>query len=194
VRSHIPQGARILDVGSNCGQLAINLSQDGWGCDVTGIDVIRDFVDYANEQGVGTFHCGDFGALSATEVNQLCRDDGRNIRRFDVITALEVIEHDLSLRGFLGRAWYVLKPGGKVIVTTPHPDGITGYALVGKEAAHVRVWTRWRLEMAFGPFFGCPIDYQDIYRDECGRLLSMGVVWQKEDPWQLQNGRNGRER
>ncbi len=182
VRSHIPKGARVLDVGANCGQLAMNLQADGWGCEVVGVDVVQAFVDYANAQNVGRFVCADFGALASEDLHALSGDDG-HIHRFDVVTALEVIEHDMNLRGFLGRAWYALELGGKLIVTTPHPDGITGYALQATEPSHVRVWSKWRLEMAFYAFFGCPVDYTEIHRDECGRLMSMGLAWQKEDAW-----------
>jgi 2-polyprenyl-3-methyl-5-hydroxy-6-metoxy-1,4-benzoquinol methylase len=179
VRSHIAPGDRVLDIGCNCGQLAENLTRD-LGCEVVGVDVIQEFVDYCNANKPGTFVCGDFGAMESGRLHALSGDDG-HVHRFDVITALEVIEHDIDVRMLIVKAWYMLKPGGKLIVTTPHPDGITGYAIQGQEGAHVRVWTRWRLEAAFSIAFDCPIDYTEIMRDECGRLLSMGVVWKKDD-------------
>lgn len=167
VRQHIGFAMRVLDIGCNCGQLAENLTND-LGCEVWGIDVIPQFIQYcrANKTPFGRFLCRDFGAMTPQDV--------RLLGAFDVVTALEVIEHDIDVRGFRDNVWRVLRPGGLLIVTTPHPGGF----LASREdhPCHVRLWTPWRLEMVFGPAQAMA----DIERDECGRLLSLGAVFVKE--------------
>jgi 2-polyprenyl-3-methyl-5-hydroxy-6-metoxy-1,4-benzoquinol methylase len=41
-------------------------------------------------------------------------------RTFDLVTAVEIIEHLDSPRHFLGQIWKLLKPGGHLVVTTPN--------------------------------------------------------------------------
>lgn len=165
VRSHVAPKSRVLDVGCNCGQLAENLTRD-LDCRVVGIDAVCDFVNHCRQEKsqFGKFYCADFGTMRLFQ-RWLCE--------FDVVTALEVIEHAIDVRGFQERAMAVLKPGGKLIVTTPHPNGIMGYDKDASYNAHWRMWTPWRLEQVFGPM----ADYADIARDECGQLLSMGAVF-----------------
>lgn len=168
VRDQIAPGARVLDVGCNCGQLAENLTRD-LGCKVVGVDVVDDFVNYCDaEKGqFGYFYCMDFGEEGIIPA--------RWFEEFDVVTALEVIEHAINVRGFLYNVKEVLKPGGKLIVTTPHPRGMMGYGQTLEYKAHWRMWTPWRLCQAFGEM----AEYAEIRRDECGRLLSMGAVFEK---------------
>ena len=82
-----------------------------------------------------------------------------------------MIEHPIDVRGFLYNAWYVLKPGGRMVVTTPHPHGMFGYHYKHAHPHHVRMWTPWRLEMVFGPM----IAYAEIERQ--GVLATMGAVF-----------------
>jgi 2-polyprenyl-3-methyl-5-hydroxy-6-metoxy-1,4-benzoquinol methylase len=138
--------------------LAENLTQD-LGCHVVGVDVIPEFVQYCqeNKQAFGEFHWGDFGHMELPS-------DWRGA--FDVVAALEVIEHALDVRAFRDRVLWVLAPGGRLVVTTPHPRGLMGYGSPLESKAHWRMWTPGRLTA-----------YANIHRDECGRLLSMGAVF-----------------
>lgn len=167
VRERVPGLSRVLDVGCNCGQLALNLFTD-LGCRVVGVDVVADFVAHCQQYVPGTFLLGDFGAMPLEHIQAM--------GLFDVVTALEVIEHDIDIRGFQRNACAALRPGGVLIVTTPHPDSpILGREERSKYPAHVRMWTPTTLRLAFGSMEA----YAEIHRDECGRLLSMGAVFRK---------------
>jgi SAM-dependent methyltransferase len=41
-------------------------------------------------------------------------------RTFDLVTAVEIIEHLDSPRHFLGQIWKLLKPGGHLVISTPN--------------------------------------------------------------------------
>lgn len=171
VRDQIAPGSRVLDVGCNCGQLAVNLTRD-LGCEVVGVDIVLDFIRHCkvHKKEWGAFYCLDFSRVSVRQL-PAC---GLHYQSFDVVTALEVIEHAIDIRGFLERAVFVLKPGGRLIVTTPHPASPTyGYPYYRRHAHHVRVWTPWRLEQVFGPM----AVYKELVND--GEVTQMGVVFER---------------
>jgi 2-polyprenyl-3-methyl-5-hydroxy-6-metoxy-1,4-benzoquinol methylase len=172
VRDQIAPSAWVLDVGCNCGQLAENLTRD-LGCRVVGVDAEQTFINYCweHKEPFGAFLCEDFGMMSAYEIYA-----AGMMSLFDVVTALEVIEHPINVRGFLRNVCLALKPGGTLVVTTPHPHGICGYGLMRRYEPHVRMWTRGRLEAVFGP----AEEYAEIRRDACGGLMSIGAVFRKE--------------
>lgn len=168
VRAQIPRGAVVLDVGCNCGQLAANLVRD-LGCTVVGVDVVPAFIQHCNQKkaGFGTFYQMDF-SRARLPVDWL--------GRFDVVTALEVIEHPIDVRGFCENVAWVLKPGGRLVVTTPHPESPQfGYTYLESHAHHVRMWSRWRLEQAFGPLAA----YEEIHIPGRG-LCQIGAAFVKE--------------
>jgi len=182
VRDRIPEGSRVLDAGCGAGQFALNITRDR-GCEVCGVDVVPEFVERCNRivrkqlgdlAGWGWFVCADFSKMTTDQVQAF--------GPFDVVTAMEVIEHPVDVRGFRDNALLALKPGGKLIITTPHPDSRSvGYGYMYRHAHHVRMWTRWRLEQVFG----LTIDYSEITRDQeterGGTVSHIGGVWIKEE-------------
>jgi 2-polyprenyl-3-methyl-5-hydroxy-6-metoxy-1,4-benzoquinol methylase len=166
VRDQIMAGTRVLDVGCNCGQLAENLVRD-LSCEVVGVDITPAFIAHCQKKkrDYGTFFCFDFSQMTALQLLWL--------GKFHVVTALEVIEHPMDIRGFRENVGRVLVPGGRLIITTPHPDSpITGYEFMYAYEPHVRMWTKRRLEVAFGS----PAKYAEITRDS-GELLSIGATF-----------------
>jgi len=150
-----PQTSVVLDVGCNCGQLAKNLRAD-LDCDVWGIDMVPDFIEIcktSREAQAGSldadhFFVADFGAMAPHEL----RERGR-AGTFDVVTALEVIEHPLDLAGFRRNVALALKPRGRLIITTPHADHpLYGRSYFESNPHHVIIWTRESLTAFFGPF------------------------------------------
>jgi SAM-dependent methyltransferase len=95
---------RILDVGCGTGANLLMLSQYG---DAEGVDVSEDALSFCRERGL------DHVKLGAAEA--LPYDDGT----FDLVTALDVVEHlDDDLAG-LREMRRVLRPGGRVLLFVP---------------------------------------------------------------------------
>lgn len=95
---------RILDVGCGTGANLLMLSQYG---DAEGVDVSEDALAFCRERGLEKVKLG------AGE--ELPYDDGT----FDLVTALDVVEHmDDDLAG-LREMRRVLRPGGRVLLFVP---------------------------------------------------------------------------
>jgi SAM-dependent methyltransferase len=92
----IPKDARILEVGSGSGWVGRHLKQFGWH-NYTGIDLQK-----------GADIVGDIRRWRAL---------GLKAGSFDVIFAFEVVEHVDCFK----ECYQLLKPGGKLMVTTPVP-------------------------------------------------------------------------
>jgi 2-polyprenyl-3-methyl-5-hydroxy-6-metoxy-1,4-benzoquinol methylase len=105
-------GLQILDVGCAQGTLALLLAEQGHK--VWAIDIRQGFLDYAKsryEKGEVTFVCGNILELDLAE-------------KFDLIYANQVIEHMVYPLRLIQRLALWLKPGGKLVVTTPNSDYI----------------------------------------------------------------------
>jgi SAM-dependent methyltransferase len=95
---------RILDVGCGTGANLLMLSQYG---DAEGVDISEDALAFCRERGLEKVKLG------AGE--ELPYDDGT----FDLVTALDVVEHmDDDLAG-LREMRRVLRPGGRVLLFVP---------------------------------------------------------------------------
>jgi 2-polyprenyl-3-methyl-5-hydroxy-6-metoxy-1,4-benzoquinol methylase len=99
----LPPAAKILDVGCGNGLFFDKLGQFG---DVCGIEVDRSLIPADSP-----YRDRIFGEL-------LGHDRYRNLR-FDLITALDVVEHIEDDRKAIGDMLTMLRPGGKLIVTVP---------------------------------------------------------------------------
>lgn len=105
----IPLGSSVLDVGCNAGAFARHLTTKG--CDVTGIEVIKELADDAAIWCTNVV-VGDIETLDLSEAL-----DGE---KFDIITCLDVLEHLREPAETLRRLGEVLRPGGRVIISIPH--------------------------------------------------------------------------
>ena len=95
---------RILDVGCGTGANLLMLSKFG---DAEGVDVSEDALAFCHERGLEQVKLGAAEALPY--------DDGT----FDLVTALDVVEHlDDDLAG-LREMRRVLRPGGRVLLFVP---------------------------------------------------------------------------
>jgi len=97
------QGSPALDVGCGDGGFSLKL-----GADVYGIDVSSEAVSLANERGVKA-RVADAGG-----------DWPFQDAFFELVFAGEVIEHVYDTERFLQECRRVLKPGGRLILTTPN--------------------------------------------------------------------------
>jgi ubiquinone/menaquinone biosynthesis C-methylase UbiE len=95
---------RILDVGCGTGATMGFLEQYG---QVTGIDVSLKAVRYCRAQGGSRLCLADGESLPFT--------DGS----FDLVTALDLLEHLADEAGGLREIWRVLKYGGRMVILVP---------------------------------------------------------------------------
>src|SRR5262245_58608310 len=140
LRSISPDGA-VLDIGCGNGAMLAEIQKHGWWT-LCGIETSESAVSLARRQGLDVLFSngnGDLGALLGS-------------RTFDLVILIEVIEHVFDPRRLLREARTVLRPGGRLLVTTPYH----GYwknlaiALVGKgdshynplwDGGHIKFWS-----------------------------------------------------
>jgi len=117
---------RILDVGCGWGWISARLSKYG---DVTGIDPSAKGVALAAEKFPKVqFVCGQFPETSI----EGC---------FDVVICTEVIEHVKDQRKFVHGLAEVVRPGGKLIITTPNGRWFKKwFAHPGRPKQPVELW------------------------------------------------------
>lgn len=97
-----------LDVGCGAGLLAEPLAR--LGAAVTAIDAAPELIDAAR----------DHAAMQGLAIDYRAGDVAQLEGRFDLVTALEVIEHVADPAAFLAALAARLAPGGLVILSTPN--------------------------------------------------------------------------
>lgn len=102
-------GLRILDVGCGAGILAEPLAR--MGAEVVGIDPSPEIVAAAKLHAGEMNLAIDYRTASAEELEAAGE-------RFDVVTALEVVEHVTDVDRFVAVCASMVKPGGMMIVST----------------------------------------------------------------------------
>lgn len=104
----VPGNVKVLDVGCGFGEtLAYHQAR---GCDVYGVDTDQNLLRVAAKYGlnarVGMFSAKDYDSES-----------------FDYITLDQVLEHVAAPLNFMKEVGLVLRPGGRVIISTPNAHG-----------------------------------------------------------------------
>ncbi len=126
------EGRLALDVGCGPGVYSRLLAEAGWR--VEAVDADAENLQHA--QAAATYP-GDAVDILPTLPE----------RRFDLVLALEIIEHMPLARGetLLREIRRVLAPGGTLILSTPNrfsPEGLVGYYL-NEKIRHARAWQAW---------------------------------------------------
>jgi SAM-dependent methyltransferase len=112
--SGAPADARILDVGCGDGfhlRLLKEYGKPGWT--VEGIDIDPRAVKRAAADGT-TIHLGTIDTLDLPA------------NSYDVVYALQTIEHVESPRALMAAVFRVLKPGGRLVLVTDNTESIDG--------------------------------------------------------------------
>jgi 2-polyprenyl-6-hydroxyphenyl methylase/3-demethylubiquinone-9 3-methyltransferase len=102
------EGKTALDVGCGAGLLAEPLARIGAA--VTAIDAAPELIAAAKEHAAGAGLDIDYRAVGVEAL------DGR----FDLLTAMEVVEHVADPRAFVASLAERLAPGGLLILSTPN--------------------------------------------------------------------------
>lgn len=146
----IQKGSNILELGSGLGYLTHALNKAGYKC--SGLEYSASAVAFA-KKFYGEEHIrGTIEDISESHKNY-----------YDVVIATEVIEHVINPNSFVENILKVLKPGGKIILTTPikdiHPKG----TIWETEPAPVHLW--WFTEKGIeeiGNKFGAKTSFVDF--------------------------------
>ena len=122
-------GLRMLDIGCGAGLLCEPFTR--LGADVIGID------PSAKNIAAARLHA-EKGHLSIDYRNTTLEDmDARE--RFDIVLAMEVVEHVTDVGAFLGRCAVMLKPGGMMVASTLNRN-LKSFALAIVGAEYVLRW------------------------------------------------------
>ena len=108
-------GVKILDVGSGGGILSEPLAR--LGATVTGIDPVIENIQIAEQHRDRVPHLSTNLTYKNTKIEDLLLDES-NKEKYDVIVVSEVLEHVDDVELFLNSAHSLLKPEGKLIITT----------------------------------------------------------------------------
>jgi len=105
----IRTGGTLLDVGGGIGDLCYQVKKDELFKEAIALDISRKNLAAAESKAVTTL-------ISDVDMDGIPSDDGR----FDVVTALDFIEHIIDPEYFARECFRVLKPSGQVFINTPN--------------------------------------------------------------------------
>lgn len=143
-------GARLLEVGAGLGYLTYSLRKAGY--DAIGMDISRAAVENANANYGPYFQAADLAEWSLQKVGE-----------FDMVLMTELIEHLPDPLRFLRMASSLLRPGGRLIVTTPNRSYYPKWMLWETDPPPVHLW--WFSENSMEVFareLGMGIEFVDF--------------------------------
>ncbi len=115
---HQLQPGKLLDVGCGVGALVALARKKGW--DALGMDPSQKAQELAKK------------VLDIEILNSYLADSCVEPESFDVVVLLAVLEHAFDPVSIMERVWKILKPGGRVIFSTPNLDNLSYQLMVNK--------------------------------------------------------------
>ena len=101
------KSGNVLDYGSGSGELVELLQKQG---------VVANGLEFSSD---ARKFCEDTRGITLYHDLTECENE-----HYDIVTMIEVIEHLTYIKGALDEIYQVLKPGGKLIITTPNRTGL----------------------------------------------------------------------
>lgn len=132
IASSLPKNpAKLLDLGIGQGYLEQRLKQLNINYDLFGIDISKTSIERSKKKFSGNFIVGDVINI----------DKYYKKKSFDVIVAIEVIEHipPWEILQLYKKMYFLLKPGGILIISTPLNERLTEGGQ--NPSAHLRRYT-----------------------------------------------------
>lgn len=140
----------ILDVGSGLGYLTYGLCKAGYGA--IGLDISHEAVERATALYGAYYREGDLYELA--KIGE---------EKYDCVLMLELIEHVEDPKALVGAALSVLKPGGKLIITTPNKTTAPKPVIWQSEFPPVHLWFLSERSMSvIAESFGKTCDFVDF--------------------------------
>lgn len=173
-------GTRVLDIG--CGNGAACGAFIERGCQVVGVDLSEQGIAQARKaHPQGRF---ELVAADASVLSQLQEEP------FDLVISTEVVEHLYAPRSWAAGCFAALKPGGRLICTTPYHGYFKNLvlSLLGKwdfhanplwDGGHIKLWSPRTLTALL-----TEAGFQDLEWRGAGRVpaLWMTMVMKAEKP------------
>ncbi len=147
-----------LDIGCYTGDFISNLSD--WGIDCVGVDIHRELVKKLNAENTRPNLKFVFATID-DEFFTFITD----IRRYDLITAFDVLEHVFDFDRAVSNIEAVANPGALILINLPRMT--PGY--IDEAYEHLRMFSEAQLD----EYFGNRKDYKlEVCHDELGRETS----------------------
>lgn len=127
----------LLDLGTLDGSFPITIAKH-FGIPVTGVDLTKDGIAIARERAKTLGLEAEFYQGTCEEWLAKFAKDGR---KFDMITAFEIIEHVKDVDVFLKGLDKVLAPGGNILLSTPDFESPAFGKDDEQNKCHIRLFT-----------------------------------------------------
>ncbi len=162
--THLRGFPHVLEVGCGRGNFLKRAHQAGHA--VVGIDLNHASLKAASEQGL---------SVAFTDVQTLARQQPG---RYDAIVAFQVLEHTPDPRGFLEDLLHLLRPGGRLVLAVPNPNGwlrLDEHNLLNQPPHHMTRWvpeTFQRLPALF-PLSIVSVESEPLAQDQVDYYLTL---------------------